>query len=203
MAFFDLETTGLSESKRLVQIGVFACSVTEFCESRDGLPDTAKIICRVVNPTVPLEKGAKEITGFTDEQLKTYRRFEEVFPDLQRFFSELTQPVYLIAHNGGQFDFPLLQEEIRQTGKKLGVDVIELDTLPIFRRYGMSHGGTNAGWKFGLRDLYKRFFGSDPQANHDALDDAKMLAKCCKKISEPCQNFLQAVSSARQSANAW
>lgn len=46
------------------------------------------------------------------------------------------KPIYLIAHNGKNYDFPVLESEVTRSVRHLGVDNLKnLDSLDAFRYY--------------------------------------------------------------------
>jgi DNA helicase-2/ATP-dependent DNA helicase PcrA len=74
----------------------------------------------------------------------------------------------LVAHNGYQFDFPILR---RMAGEAL----CTYDTLPLARALQPGSGK--------LADLARQF-GIDAGASHRALDDARTLARVCLALHE-------------------
>src|SRR5207237_600365 len=81
---------------------------------------------------------------------------EEVWPRIAEFCGT----DILVAHNGYQFDFPLLR-------RLTGAEPCTYDTLPLAREL---HSGSAK-----LQDLAARF-GIDPGVSHRALDDPRALA---------------------------
>lgn len=65
LVFVDLEGTGLNEPRRITQIALLACSIEDFESSANGIPSNAKTYCRMINPTVPLQQSAKDVTGMS------------------------------------------------------------------------------------------------------------------------------------------
>ena len=67
IVFFDLETTGVSITKdRIVQIGAIKVFP-------NGLQEEKNV---VVNPTIPIPKGASAVHGITDDEVKDKPKFK-------------------------------------------------------------------------------------------------------------------------------
>lgn len=69
LAFFDLETTGIDVSKdRIVEIAVVKV-----------LPDNSVLeVVDRVNPGIPIPKGASDVHGIHDEDVKDAPRFADI-----------------------------------------------------------------------------------------------------------------------------
>jgi DNA polymerase III epsilon subunit family exonuclease len=109
-----------------------------------------------VRPVGPM--GAVEIHGITDADVADAPAFADVWPRLRAFCGDDV----LVAHNGYEFDFPVLE---RLSGEKL---LGTYDTLPLARKIVKG--------KAGLVALAARF-GVDTGHTHRALDDVRTLAK--------------------------
>lgn len=56
--------------------------------------------------------------GLSNESLQEHRPFDEgLYNTVQWFIERLPKPVCLLAQNGYNFDFPILQSEIQKLGK--------------------------------------------------------------------------------------
>jgi superfamily I DNA/RNA helicase/DNA polymerase III epsilon subunit-like protein len=149
---FDLETTDLD---------VATCEIIEIAavRVRDG-----RVVDRfnsLVGCVGPISAGARQITGYSDEDLRDAPPFSEVWPAFRRFVGRDV----LVAHNGQFFDVPVLRRAAEPLG---GVDdLVFYDTLPLCR--SLIDGSAK------LTDLARRF-GVDVGRSHHALDDALMLA---------------------------
>jgi DNA polymerase III epsilon subunit-like protein len=109
-----------------------------------------------VRPVGPM--GAVEIHGITDADVADAPAFADVWPRMRAFCGDDV----LVAHNGYEFDFPVLE---RLSGEKL---LGTYDTLPLARKIVKG--------KAGLVALAARF-GVDTGHSHRALDDVRTLAK--------------------------
>jgi len=103
LAFFDLETTGISISTdRIIEISVLKIH-----------PGGKKEwFCSRVNPGIPVPPHATEVHGITDEDLKDAPSFKEIAANLASFL----EGTDLAGYNAGRFDIPLLAEEFLRAG---------------------------------------------------------------------------------------
>jgi DNA polymerase-3 subunit epsilon len=98
LAFIDLETTGTNlGTDRIVEIGIVKI-----------LPDGNKTIKRkLINPEMPISKGAGDIHGITNEMLKDAPTFKQVAHELKQYLDNCD----LAGYNSNRFDIPMLVEE--------------------------------------------------------------------------------------------
>ncbi len=148
----DLETTGRDTgSSEIVEIAAVRV--------RDGkITDT---LSSLVKPTVRMDAAASAVTGITDADLAGAPTFAEIWPR----FREFSGADVLVAHNGYQFDFPILSRMVKEIGGTFSA--ITFDSLPLARDL------VPTSRKLG--DL-ARHFGVDPGQSHRALDDTRALA---------------------------
>jgi DNA helicase II / ATP-dependent DNA helicase PcrA len=151
----DVETTGQDiTTAEIVEIAAVRV--------RDGVP--REELATLVRPRVPIEPGAARTHKITEQEVAGAPWFEEVWPTFQEFYGS----DILVAHNGYQFDFPLLR-------RMSGVELCTFDTLPLARDL---HAGSAK-----LGDLAARFQIETGTA-HRALDDARALARVCVALNE-------------------
>lgn len=155
---FDFETTdNVAETCGVVEVG--AARVV------DG-----KIVATfhsLVNPYQPISAKATQIHGYGDADVKDSPPFHEVFTQFRAFVGN----DILIAHNGQQFDIPVLK---RLAGE--GADGLTFyDTLLLARSLSRDRATQE--------DLAHRF-GIDCGRAHHALDDAVTLAQVYRKLEE-------------------
>jgi len=151
----DIETTDRhTESAEPVEIAAVRV--------RDGV--IVDELQTLVRPRVPISFGATKTHGITEADVRDAPRFEDVWPSFQAFAGD----DLLVAHNGQEFDFPILR---RMSGDELTT----YDTLPLARDL---HSGSAK-----LVDL-ARHFGVDPGTSHRALDDARALARVFPALNE-------------------
>jgi len=155
---FDLETTDKD---------VEVCEVVEVGAVRVVGGEMTDRFYTLVRPYRPITPGATAIHGYTDGDVRNARPFAEVWPELRAFIGD----DILIAHNGQQFDIPVLR---RLAAGRDGVDsLVFYDTLPLVR--SLSRDSAK------LEDLALRF-GIDRGRAHHALDDAVTLAQVYREL---------------------
>ena len=118
----------------------------------------------LVKPAGRIAPGAQRTHGISDADVANSPTFDEMWPR----FRDFCGADVLVAHNGYQFDFPIL----RRLGQ---ATLCTYDTLPLAREL---HTGSAR-----LVDL-ARHFGVDPGESHRALDDTRALAHVCLALHE-------------------
>lgn len=116
---FDTETTGLSNSDKIVEFSLL--------ELVDGIK-TGRRLHYFLNPGIKISKRASEIHGITNEKLIDAPTFADVVEDMIRFIGHGT----LIAHNA-KFDQRILNNELKSMGWAPYPDERFIDTLEIAR----------------------------------------------------------------------
>src|SRR3989475_10562007 len=112
--------------------------------------------------------AASAILGYRDDDVRDARPFAEGWSEFRAFIGE----AILIAHNGQQFDIPVLR---RLAAGRDGVDgLVFYDPLPLVR--SLSRDSAK------LEDLALRF-GIEPGPAQHALDDAVTLAQGCRELA--------------------
>jgi len=129
---------------------------------RDGIP--CDEISFLVKPNGPISPAASKVHHITDRDVAHAPSFDEVWPSVVQFCGT----DILVAHNGYQFDFPVLSRVAR-------TDFCTFDTLPLAREL---HSGSAR-----LGDLAARF-GVEAGVSHRALDDARTLARVCVALHD-------------------
>lgn len=156
----DTETTGLSVEKghRVVEIGCI-----ELIERRQ----TGRKFQRYLNPQRPMDLGAQEVTGLTDEFLADKPLFAEVADE----FVDFVRGAELVIHNAS-FDVGFLNGELSRLGgehPRLDEMCSVLDSLQLAR--DRFPGQRNA-----LDALCKRLgVDNTHRTLHGALLDAQLL----------------------------
>lgn len=127
MIFFDLETTGTSTTNdRIVQLSAITYPSLE----------KKKIL---INPTIPIPKGASDVHHITDNMVKDAPPFSKYSKSLHAFFNNQV----LAGYNIQSFDIPLLMEEFNRCGLTLEIG--------------------------GIVDCYKTFIENEPRTLAGAL----------------------------------
>ena len=155
---FDLETTDGD---------VASCGVVEIGAVRVERGEIVDRFHTLVQPYQPISPRASAIHGYTDSDVRDARSFAQVWPEFRAFVGDDV----LIAHNGQQFDIPVLR---RLAAGQADVDgLVFYDTLPLAR--SLSRDSAK------LEDLALRF-GIDAGRAHHALDDAVTLARVYREL---------------------
>lgn len=115
-----------------------------------------------VKPGVPITAGALATHGISESDVAGAPCFESVWSGFRDFCGSDV----LVAHNGYEFDFPIL----RRMAATLpgGTDFSTYDTLPLARKL---HSTSRK-----LEHLARRY-GIHPGQSHSALDDCRTLAR--------------------------
>jgi superfamily I DNA/RNA helicase len=151
----DLETTDDDTSKaEIVQIAAVRV--------RGGA--IAGTFSAVVRPRVPIAPGATATHGLSDADVADAPYFEDVWPRFREFCGDDV----MVAHNGYDFDFRILQRMVRAIGPDERFKAYTYDTLPLARDLFPTSRK--------LVDLARQF-GIPPGQSHQALDDSITLAK--------------------------
>lgn len=145
--FLDLETTGLPHLEhkrtRITEIALVSAQradileqskLTNRCSVTDLLPRVVNKMNICVYPQKMILPRTTEITGLSNENLQEHKPFDVgLYNSLLWFIERLPKPVCLLAQNGNNFDFPILQSEIQKLGKKLPDTVYCADTRYCFK----------------------------------------------------------------------
>ena len=121
-----------------------------------------------VKPDAPISGGAFDAHGISEHDVIEAPSFAEVWPR----FREFCGSDVVVAHNGHNFDFPILR---RMAGEAECADLYTYDTLVLARelRTGSASLGNLA-----------RVYGIPPGRAHHALDDTRTLAKVFLALGE-------------------
>ena len=150
----DIETTGRD---------LATAQVIEIAAVRVRGGNVVDQYVTLVKPRIPIEPGATATHGISEAEVADAPPFEAIWPALREFLGRDV----LVAHNGNQFDFPI----IRRMATELGLDGADgfttYDTLPLARE--LFEGSAK------LEDLAK-VLEIDAGQSHRALDDTRTLA---------------------------
>jgi DNA polymerase-3 subunit epsilon len=151
--FFDLETTGTRpDADRIIEIAAFD-------------PVLDKSFQRLVHPGIPIPSESSAIHQITDGMVANAPSFASAGAEFIEFCSG---NVYLVAHNGEQFDLPFLRAECKRHKLSLPRGWGLIDTLKWSRKYRRDLPRHSLQY---LREL----FGIPPNHAHRALDDVIIL----------------------------
>ena len=169
----DTETTGLSvkEGHRIVEIG---------CIELENLIPTQNSFHCYLNPERKVSEKALEVHGYTDEFLKSQKKFIEVVEEFLSFIKDKK----LIIHNA-EFDLAHLNNELKILGKNtIQNDII--DTLILAKN-------KFPGSPVSLDALCRRYrIDNSKRDKHTALIDCDLLSKVYINLidqKEPKLNF--------------
>jgi len=115
-----------------------------------------------VRPRVAIAAGALRTHGISESDVANAPYFESIWAG----FRDFCGLDVLVAHNGYQFDFPILRR--MAAGLPHGADFSTYDTLPLARTL---HATSRK-----LEHLARRY-GIDTGQSHSALDDCRTLAR--------------------------
>ena len=149
LVYFDLEATGLKSSgkPRICELSLIAVNVQDVLEMsltenienrtiesnkfqvRTRLPRIVNKLTLCVYPMATIVPLVSDITGLDNYNLTGQSKFDKKTVDLiNSFLLLLPSPVCLVAHNGNDYDFPLLKAEMDKTGKSLSSDILCVDS---------------------------------------------------------------------------
>ncbi len=150
---FDLETTGRDTE---------TCGIVEIAAVRVRQGKVTETFQTLVNPQMPVEAAAQAVHHISDEELQNAPVLAEVWPRFKEFIAD----DMLIAHNGHEFDFRIINRYGRIFDKKKPSN-IRYDSLILARHlYPNSRNSIDA-----LADKFRL----DPGNRHRALDDVIVL----------------------------
>ncbi|WP_339861472.1 DNA polymerase III subunit epsilon [Paremcibacter congregatus] len=178
---FDTETTGFDpfNGDRLVEIG---------CVEVENFLPTGNVYHQYVNPERDMPEGAFKIHGLSEEFLKGYPTFAEIYAEFVDFVGDAN----LVAHNA-DFDMKFINYELSQVGHREYPKTRAIDTLNMARR--KFPGSPNT-----LDALCKRFsVDNSNRIKHGALLDAELLAEVYLELRGGRQRGLE-LDTAKKSA---
>ncbi len=98
LAFFDLETTGVS---------VIKDRIVEICIAKANVDGTVTVKTRRVNPGIPIPLESSLVHGIYDEDVKDEPSFKQIAKSMAQFIEGCD----LAGFNSNRFDVPMLVEE--------------------------------------------------------------------------------------------
>lgn len=122
----------------------------------------------LVKPGVSISPGAFDAHGISENDVSDAPPFDEVWPRFRGFCGRDV----VVAHNGHNFDFPILR---RMAGEAACADLYTYDTLVLARE--LRTGSAS------LSNL-ARVYGINPGRSHHALDDTRTLAHVFLALGE-------------------
>ncbi len=121
IVFFDLETTGTDiYTDRIVQLAAIRYETTGEKKSHEW----------IINPGIPIPKGASDVHGITDEMVRDKPRLGDITASLAALFDGADFGGY----NVKQFDIPFLAMEFERIGLTLDTEQSRIiDAMRIFQ----------------------------------------------------------------------
>ena len=156
----DIETTDrITESSEIVEIAAVRVRNGQIVDRFNSL----------VKPRVPIAAAATKVHGLREQDVAAASPFENVWPKFREFCGTDT----VVAHNGYEFDFPIIRRMVAACGGRFGLSMY--DTLPLARDLCPASRR--------LEDL-AHAFGIDGGRAHRAIDDAKTLAQVYLQLEQ-------------------
>lgn len=123
---FDLETTGLGSSARIVEIGLVRLEAWKPVYELQTL----------LQPGIPIPRSASKVHHITDSMVLSAPDFNEVAPQI----AHMIQDAVLVGHNIFSFDLRFLMKQLREAFGA-GPNNMAVDTLRLARKLmpGPSH----------------------------------------------------------------
>ena len=147
LVYFDIEATGLKSSgkPRICELSLIAVNVQDVLEMTENVENRTiesktfqvrKRLPRIMNkltlcvyPMATIVPLVSDITGLDNYNLTGQSKFDMKTVNLiNSFLLLLPPPVCLVAHNGYDYDFPLLKAEVDKTGNSLSSDILCVDS---------------------------------------------------------------------------
>jgi DNA polymerase III subunit epsilon len=162
----DVETTGTDPLEaRAVELGL-----CEFVIDQTGQIAKLKPWAKLLNPTVPVGKGATGVHGITDAHVKDKPRFRESAEK----FSQFLRGKIVVGYNFFAFDGPLLKAEFARAGIARPFDgVVIVDVYPYIRE---DYGSKRRPQSKSLNDQCAWWGVALPKA-HSAAHDAEATGR--------------------------
>lgn len=188
-AVMDIETTGLDVEKD---------HIIEICMKHLDSDLDSKINTFIYTKR-PSHSKALAVHGITLSMLKTAPTMREIADQIIDFLTHPNEQIVLIAQNGFEFDFPMLQLAFQRLNKTLPSNVTFADSYRIMMdKFGFPFG------KSKLIDMFKRhcpqLYKSKAITAHRAEGDVDMLIHIIKSLKE-LNEYDDFLKRARQSSD--
>lgn len=160
--FYDLETSGVDTTNdKIIEIG-----------AKDNLGNS---LSKLINPKIEISPKIEQLTGIKNSKLKYRHTLEQSYDLINDWFdfekkNKKYKDVYLIAHNGDNFDIKFMQ-------RYFNIKCKTIDTLTLFRKLLPNRNSHSIKT---LCDIYK----IDCSNHHRAYDDVLILEQLYYKALE-------------------
>ncbi len=188
IVFLDLETTELNPLEaRIVSLCFIKVHPNGKIEEK----------VRMINPGKPIDPGATEVHGITDEDVKNCPKFRALSKSLHMFLQDCD----IAGFNNNRYDNHVLFQEFHRCGINFpDASVRSIDVMPIF--HAMEPRDLSAAYRF--------YTGNELQGAHDAKNDAyaaleifKGQMKKHKVLGDNGIDFLQSFSKKNPASVDW
>ena len=155
--FYDLETTGLkSKTDKIIEIG-----------AKDN---KGNIFSKLINPECKIPYYIENLTGIDNKKILYRHTIEQARTQIEKWFNFDNENIYLVAHNGDNFDIKFLKEEF-------DIKCKQIDTLKLFRKLLPQQQS------YSIKALCN-IYNIDCSKHHRALEDVLILEKLFLKAIE-------------------
>lgn len=156
--FYDVETTGIdTKTDRIVSM----------CFIKIHPAGDSEIKEKLVNPGIPIPKGASEVHGITDEMVENAPRFR----NLAKGLYEWMQGCDLAGYNNNGFDNHILYNEFHRCGILYPDETVR--SIDVFQFFGVMNPRT-------LSSVYKHYTKKELENAHDARADIEATVEIFK-----------------------
>ncbi|CAH1155732.1 unnamed protein product [Phaedon cochleariae] len=134
--FVDTETTGLpSLENNKTKITELCLIAVQASHIRLGVfPRVQNKLSLCFNPCKLISSDSEKITGLSNHLLEHLSNFtKDSVSSINNFLKHNPKPICFVAHNGNNFDYPILRREINRTDSSLSDDILCIDSLVTFQ----------------------------------------------------------------------
>lgn len=171
VVFLDFETTGLNLNK----LKVIEVALNTLYKGDEGYQD-------LINPNMRVSVLTEELTHITNSMLRQQGKPElEVVIQMYNYIKDIEKSlnggnIYLVAHNGNRFDFPIFRNLLARYGFMIPGNWRFIDTLEMSRKIRVTPRNSMAV----LCSHYK----VDNVAAHRAMSDVIALSQVYLYLSD-------------------
>jgi DNA polymerase-3 subunit epsilon len=145
--------------------------IVQYCFIKKGKKD--EVLTGLVNPGIPIPKGASDVHGITDDMVKDADTFNYHVNAISSFI----EGCYLSGYNIRRFDVPLLVAEFKRHGYPEGDAIYKMDMIDAMVLYSQYRPKT-------LSAAYKDLTGEELKDAHDAEVDVAGTHCVIEKLAE-------------------
>jgi DNA polymerase-3 subunit epsilon len=146
---FDIESTGINtNTDEIVQFAAIRVNP-------NGSYEKLEFLCK---PSIPIPKGASDVHGIKDEDVKSCKTFKDFIPDI----SSIMDRASIATYNGDRFDIKMLNRQLEANGvNDFFANKISYDAYKIYSKHAPKN----------LANALKHYSGKEIKDAHDALGD--------------------------------